>query len=104
MNQTRLVSSSRLLRGVTFLEKQNEIQMSIVVDKRHSMRLEMDRLLKLLGEKNYADTRLLLPWGRRVAKLSRDIKMNDGRAAKALPEGTEPLSLNGALERKNSRI
>jgi hypothetical protein len=101
VNQTRFASSSRLLRGVTFLSKKNEIQMSIAVDKHHSMRSEMDRLLKLLGEKNYADTRLLLPWGRRVAMLSRDIKTKEEELQKLRQNA---LNLSRSVELLHERI
>jgi hypothetical protein len=101
MNQTPFASSSRLLRGVTFLSKKNEIQMSIAVDKHHSMRSEMDRLLKLSGEKSYADTRLLLPWGRRVAMLSRDIKTKEEELQKFRQNA---LKLSRSMELLHERI
>lgn len=75
MSAARLASSNRLLHGIKLLDKQNEIELRIALEKRSSIQFELQRLLKLIGEKNYADARLLLPWTRRIAKLSRDNKL-----------------------------
>jgi hypothetical protein len=71
----RYASCKRLLRGILLLDERNQFELVKHSIKRHRLLFELQRLTVLIGDKSYADARLLLPLSRRVGAVSTELKI-----------------------------
>lgn len=71
MTPARSASCNRLLRGIVVLESRHKEFLAGLAARRNALQSDLARLAELIGMKNYADPRLLLPMSRRVGTTSK---------------------------------
>jgi hypothetical protein len=85
----RFASCNRLLKGISVLEDRNKQELAQLSLKREKLQNELVNLAKSIGDKNYADARLLLPMSRRVGLSANTLKQCQLDIVKAYQRSTK---------------
>ena len=70
MTPARYASCKRLLRGIEILDARQKEVLLKLTSQRDVLKNELSQLAALIGERNYADVRLLVPMSRRIGTTS----------------------------------